>query len=151
MCFERKNRPKSVRNDKLKREIYNYNEMYKFAREKRASRQLIHRDILVKGWEAAFTGFDIVDQYVEEIRRKIKKEGNTRKNVTQLAQFTQQAKEFQDECDKFSKIGEKLAKIVYSQSSNLYLQWEEKNQYFDEKNKRDEERLNKQVEKLKVT
>ena len=47
--FERQNNPEKVTGEKLYREIICYIEMYKFAKEKRASRQYLIRNILTPG------------------------------------------------------------------------------------------------------
>ena len=54
--FERKNNPEKVTGEKLYREIIFYIEMYKFAKEKRASRQYLIRNILTPGESRHFLG-----------------------------------------------------------------------------------------------
>ena len=46
--------------------------MYKFAKEKRASRQFLHRFICVEGWDTAYRGYDTVTQYAKKIQDKVK-------------------------------------------------------------------------------
>ena len=142
LCLERVNQPLQITQKKLNREIQCYKEMYKFAQQKRASRQFILKDILIKGWEAAFTGYNVSDQYGKEIQNNAKKAGKIPSDaMQQLIRFSSDAREFKEECDKFCKIGEHLSKIVYSSNAGLYLQWTEKKQYFDEKMKKAQEQL----------
>ena len=143
LSLERENQPLQITLEKLNNEIWCYKEMYKFAQEKRASRQYILRDILVKGWETAFTGYNIFDQYAKKIQNKAKTEGNfSPSDSKQLIRDSTNAKKFKEECDKFCKIGEHLSKIVYSSNGSLYLQWIEKKEYFDAKIKKAQEQLN---------
>jgi len=67
--LERKNNSTSMTDAKLNREIFCYKEMYKFAKEKRAPRQYLIRNILTPAWETAFR--DII--LLKPISSKFKK------------------------------------------------------------------------------
>lgn len=133
---ERKTYPDQTTDLKLNEEILCYGEMYKFGREKRASRQYLIRNILTPGWETAFRGYKIQDTYIRQIEENVKrnKRDLTKKELEIQVRCKCDAKKYKDECDNFAKIAEKLVKVVYGQNSPDYHAWNERLHYFDEQN-----------------
>jgi len=142
LCLSRTgtNNNNKVTHTKLHREIFCYKEMYKFAKEKRASRQFLHRFICVEGWDTAYRGYDTVTQYAKKIQDKAKKgKALTEKEKYEIFQFTKQAEEFKKECEQFGKIGELMTKVVFSEDSVPYRQWQERNKAFSGHDKKMEQ------------
>ena len=102
----------------------------------------------MKGWEAAFSGYLIVDLLVKQIQAKAKSEGNTTaRDSFGIFNLISNVKKFKEECEKFANIGYHLAKVVCPVGSQNYDVWKERKHYFDEQN-RTVELLGQQFDKL---
>jgi len=151
-CGARNRDKTKMTHENLKKEIFCYKEMYKMAKEKKASRQYLLKHICEEGWQTALCGYETVTGFVKQIKEKAKKGKGKRlldEEKRQLVTMTKQAEEFQKDCQQFSKIGELLTKQIFGANSASYLQWQERDKMFD---KADTEvnQLKALISKLKI-